>query len=597
MSGFILGIMDIVASSITNSSGASIGACQRACNAYVVAEILTVAFFCVYISLVIRKPRSKEWRRAPLMFVPAVLVCIAMIVGNTMAGVVFSIDASHQYVAGPANFIIDAMYLIYIAYAAVEIIHNREEIEFYKIVSAQFMVLVAVACMVLQAIIPQYRLAVFCYTFVLTEMYLSFQIPENRFDTLTGLLTKNAFDKSVRNMLDRKRDGEYLLIYSNIKEFKAVNGLYGQEIGDEILAMLGHELKRRVHEKRSGIAGRLQSDHFALCVNKETFDLEGLLEYTSDEGMSERLGIPLHVFLGIYSIEDKSIPVSVMCDRARLALADIADSQVKQYAYYKREQSQSYIENHEISADLERSIRDGCFEVYIQPIFELHGFKIVSGEALVRWNHPERGLLAPGAFIPLFESNGLISKLDEYVWRWTCDWIRARMFEGRAVTPVSVNISRADISPDLAKTIIGIVDEYELPTDAISFEITESAYAECREEAVALVSDLHEHGFSLLLDDFGSGYSSLCMLEQSGFDTLKIDRQFLDNIMTSSRSRTIAGSMIELANGLGMSVITEGIESQEQARLMRSLGSGYAQGFYFSKPRPISDFELLLDAE
>lgn len=540
----------------------------------------------------VRETSSKEISYLRALSIPALICIFTIVFINPATGILFSIDDSHRFIMGPSSIALQLCNLFYLVAASAIVVKNHRRIDAYKKHSIWLMIGMGAAAIVMQAIYGSIRITVFAFTFITLEMYLSYQIPENRFDALTGLLSRRAFYEATEKMLRHHPDTDYLLVYTNVKEFKAVNEIMGTHRGDQILAGIARGIER--YAGSEGTAGRMQSDHFALCVPVQNFDREEFLSETSHERLQSLLGCEIHLIFGTCKIDDHEQSVETVCDHARLAMNRIESSRTTRVAEYCPQFGESFLADHAITGEMENSLKHGDFEVYLQPIIDLSTFQLASAEALVRWNHPTRGFLTPDSFLPLFERNGLVTQLDSYVWDSVCTLQRTWIDKGMPHVPISVNISRADIEAGLGDRIRAKVEGHGIPHDCIRFEITESAYVEDQEPLRLLIDQLHAAGFTVLLDDFGSGYSSLSVLEDAPFDNMKIDREFLLDVFENSRSRTVLDTTITLANSLSIPVITEGVETLDQAMLLREMGSQYAQGFYFNRPMPVRDFEELL---
>lgn len=300
----------------------------------------------------------------------------------------------------------------------------------------------------------------------------------------------------------------------------------------------------------------------------------------------------LTVKLGIYEISDRSIPVEQMCDRALLVVDSVKGMYNKYIAVYNEELREKLLRKKKITDVMATALEEGQFIVYLQPKYSLNDNRIIGAEALVRWIHPEWGFMSPGEFIPLFEKNDFISYLDKFVWETVCARLQNWKEKGHHVLPVSVNVSRADIFKlDLVDVFNGLIRKYDIDPDYLHLEITESAYTDHSEQIIGTVEKLRKLGFTIEMDDFGSGYSSLNMLSQMSLDVLKLDMKFIQNEMMKPVEQSILNDIISMAHRLNLKVVAEGIETEEQAERLRTLDCDYAQGYYFAKPMPVEEFE------
>lgn len=412
-----------------------------------------------------------------------------------------------------------------------------------------------------------------------------------RIDAATGLLGKEAFFDEAAAYLRHSGARDVSIVCFDVDHFKLFNDLHGLDCGDELLRYLGRALALRFSPDGAQPLARLAADTFALCATGIRPErVERILVDISSECPN---GIDAIVRAGVYRIEDPASPVSIMCDRAVIALRTVKGSYFDRVALYDPGMREALVLEREVVAGIESALREDRIELFLQPKCNIRTGKIVGAEALARWRHPERGIVAPGEFIPLIERNGLVCSLDLRVWEKTAAWIRGLIDEGVQPVPVSVNVSRADIYlVDVAAELHALVERYGIEPSLIEVEITESAYSERPDRIVAAFDELAERGFTVLMDDFGSGYSSLNMLKDINVDVLKIDMRFLDR--DDRRSKDIMESVIRMARWLDLPVIAEGAETREQVNFLLDVGCSYAQGYYYARPMEAAAFEALL---
>ena len=412
-----------------------------------------------------------------------------------------------------------------------------------------------------------------------------------RIDAATGLLGKEAFFDEAAAYLRHSGARDVSIVCFDVDHFKLFNDLHGLDCGDELLRYLGRALALRFSPDGAQPLARLAADTFALCATGIRPErVERILVDISSECPN---GIDAIVRAGVYRIEDPASPVSIMCDRAVIALRTVKGSYFDRVALYDPGMREALVLEREVVAGIESALREDRIELFLQPKCNIRTGKIVGAEALARWRHPERGIVAPGEFIPLIERNGLVCSLDLRVWEKTATWIRGLIDEGVQPVPVSVNVSRADIYlVDVAAELHALVERYGIEPSLIEVEITESAYSERPDRIVAAFDELAERGFTVLMDDFGSGYSSLNMLKDINVDVLKIDMRFLDR--DDRRSKDIMESVIRMARWLDLPVIAEGVETREQVNFLLDVGCSYAQGYYYARPMEAAAFEALL---
>ncbi|WP_418471169.1 EAL domain-containing protein [Eggerthella sp.] len=412
-----------------------------------------------------------------------------------------------------------------------------------------------------------------------------------RIDAATGLLGKEAFFDEAAAYLRHSGARDVSIVCFDVDHFKLFNDLHGLDCGDELLRYLGRALALRFSPDGAQPLARLAADTFALCATGIRPErVERILVDISSECPN---GIDAIVRAGVYRIEDPASPVSIMCDRAVIALRTVKGSYFDRVALYDPGMREALVLEREVVAGIESALREDRIELFLQPKCNIRTGKIVGAEALARWRHPERGIVAPGEFIPLIERNGLVRSLDLRVWEKTAAWIRGLIDEGVQPVPVSVNVSRADIYlVDVAAELHALVERYGIEPSLIEVEITESAYSERPDRIVAAFDELAERGFTVLMHDFGSGYSSLNMLKDINVDVLKIDMRFLDR--DDRRSKDIMESVIRMARWLDLPVIAEGVETREQVNFLLDVGCSYAQGYYYARPMEAAAFEALL---
>ena len=413
-------------------------------------------------------------------------------------------------------------------------------------------------------------------------------------DRLTGLFSRETFYMEVQRILREDPDGQYDLVVADAENFKVVNERLGVKTGDKVLCYMAQRYQRLIGDQ--GICTRLHGDVFAMLVRHGDGSWKEKLLWQWDEEFD---GIPLRnlvIKYGVYENVNRKIDSHMMCDRAILALNRIKKHYGKYVSMYDDSLRATLLREQQILDTMETALKERQFQVYYQPKYDIESNHISGAEALVRWIHPEYGFMSPGEFIPLFERNGFISKLDYYVWEETCKNLRKWKDEGRRPISVSVNISRRDFdAPDLAEQIMNLTDQYGIDRELLHLEITESVYTDEPEYIVRTVKELRDSGFKIEMDDFGSGYSSLNMLSELSIDVLKLDMKFVQS--TSQNRKSILGFVISLAKWLNLVTIAEGVENEEQVEKLRSLGCDYVQGFYYAKPMPRSEFESYLEKD
>lgn len=424
------------------------------------------------------------------------------------------------------------------------------------------------------------------------------QVHVTDYDKLTGLLNRGAFVRAVETILQADSDsvanGEYALVFFDVIRFKAINDMFGMEKGDNLLKYIADTIAKLVREDAA--VSRLDSDRFAVFTHDSGSELESLVERLLDAISRYDLPFKITCNVGIYVTTEERLSVDSMIDRAVLAQSSIKGSYTSQYNIYKESLRKDMLSEQEISGIMAEALEEKQFVLYYQPQYNHATGMLVGAEALVRWIHPERGMISPGVFIPIFEKNGFITKLDLYVFEQACAFVRKCMDEGIPIVPVSSNFSRHDIfQPNFVGKLEELRKKYDVPTKYLRVEITESAVVGGSKHANEIVKSLHDCGYIVEMDDFGSGYSSLNVLKDIDLDIIKLDMLFLSTDSDGKRGGTILSSMVRMAKWLGMPVIAEGVETLEQADFLRSIGCEYIQGYLYSRPLPETQYLELLN--
>ncbi len=409
-------------------------------------------------------------------------------------------------------------------------------------------------------------------------------------DTLTGLLNKEQFYIETAKLIKENRDVKYCLVCSNIKDFKFVNELFGIEKGNEILKKQAEYMKNFIGE--DSLAARLHADRFAMCMPRIRFDEDLINEaITGIQEAFKNSSFHMHIFVGVYDIHDVEERVSIMCDKANLASETIKNEYKSSVAYYTEHLLEKSIEERKIIGEFDRALDNEEFVMFLQPQVDVSG-KPFGSEALVRWQHPDKGLLAPGVFIDVLEKTGFVYRLDRYMWDKAVKQLAEWKKRGINDYHISVNISTKDFYLiDVYETFVGLVEKYDIDPKLLKLEITETALMSDFNKNMVIIKRLQKYGFDIEIDDFGSGYSSLNMLKDISADVLKIDMGFLRASENEVKGQDILESIIGLANKLGMRVITEGVEKKTQVDMLYDMGCKMFQGYYFSKPIPVDEFE------
>lgn len=413
-------------------------------------------------------------------------------------------------------------------------------------------------------------------------------------DNLTGMWNRDYFFENVEKTIQDNPDVDFVMIASDIHRFMMFNEILGKKTGDDLLVTIANGYEERCRE--NWVIGRISGDRFAMIMPKKDFDEVRFMDFT--QWVFERRGYSLkvHVYVGVYEITDRSLSAQEMYDRTYMAIESIKGNMQQSVAYYDDSLRKQRL--HEIITvdEMEKAIREHEFIVYLQPQVDSRTHKVVGSEALVRWMNKDKGMVAPVEFIPIFESNGMISRLDYYVWEEVCKILKRWKDEGHLDRTVSVNISAKDFYlTNLYANIVGLVEKYDINPRNMKLEITESAFALNADQQAELVRKFRNYGFIVEIDDFGSGYSSLNNLKDIEVDVLKLDMKFFQKCYDQKRSQKIIESMVSLAYNLNMLVIAEGVETEEQVTMLRQMGCDIVQGFFFARPMPVDDFEKYVE--
>ena len=413
------------------------------------------------------------------------------------------------------------------------------------------------------------------------------------YDELTGIYNKQAFYAKTKEMLLDNPDKNFDLLRINIERFKVLNDLFGESTGDKLLRYIGKFLKEI--NLPLCVSGRLYADNFVVCYEAGKGDSRRMINTLQMVADSFAINNRTILSFGLYRIDDKTLPVSVMCDRANMALWKAKGNFKNPYCEYDEKMRQQVLKEQKIINAMERAIQNKEFTLYLQPKYDIEKGTIIGAEALVRWISLENGFISPGDFIPVFENNGFVYEVDKFIWEESCRYLRKWLDEGREVHPISVNVSRIDLyDPKLVQHLVNLREKYQLPSQYLELEITESAYTEDPEQIITITRQLREAGFVILMDDFGTGYSSLNMLKDIQIDVLKLDMGFLKSSDYSAKGGNILTAILKMAESLKMQTIAEGVETKEQVEFLKSIGCRYVQGFYYSKPLPVGEFEKLI---
>lgn len=405
-------------------------------------------------------------------------------------------------------------------------------------------------------------------------------------DELTGLYTRQAFYHHARTFTHFMTEEKFNVVILDVADFKLINGTYGTKKGNEVLVYLSNAFRYYV---KNGLLTRYEGDQLlGLFHSKVKMDVERINRNINK--IAEEAPIPnIRIKVGIYEDVDTNLSIPIICDRALMAEKSISKDFKTNVAFYTDEMNQKQLVQRQMENDFKSAIANREFKVYYQPKYDVNTENIVGAEALVRWQKPDGTLISPGAFIPLFESDGLVVHLDEYVFENVCQFQKERMANKLPMVPISVNLSRVSILfNDVVEHYVDIVNQKQIPFECVPIELTESATL-YSEKILEITDQLVNAGFTLHMDDFGSGYSSLTSLNELNFSTVKLDKSLIDYI-DQVRGKKIVQQAIDLGHGLDMKVVAEGVETKEQRDCLKEMHCDMIQGFYYSKPLKQEDF-------
>jgi len=416
-------------------------------------------------------------------------------------------------------------------------------------------------------------------------------------DKLTGVMSAGSFISEAERCITENPDKRYALVYLDIDRFKFINEKYGYKAGDNVLRRMARIMESLMDT--SELLTRIDGDRF-IC----------LFNYNGSKQLEQRLGefsrllenirtadgvvLSMAVRYGIYLVQSNESSITSCIDKANMARKSIKNIHVSTFVYFNDSMREHLRRRKEIEESMKDALAEGQFVVYFQPKFSLDFNEMVGAEALVRWERPGYGVLMPDKFIPLFEENGFIIELDFHVLEVVCRKLRRDLDNGMKALPVSVNFSRVHLKTDnFIEKLKQCLEKYDIPPRLVEIEITESALTDNEEYLYEIMTSLHDVGLSISMDDFGSGYSSLNLLKKLPFDVLKIDKNFFAQEGGTERERLIIANVVNMAKGLGIKVVSEGVETPEQANFLREIQCDMAQGYLYARPMDIKSFEKL----
>lgn len=417
-------------------------------------------------------------------------------------------------------------------------------------------------------------------------------------DTLTGLSSLSQFQVDVTEKLNKNRRDKYALIYSDFNKFKYINGTAGYALGNNVLIEFAKLISSMT--KKDELVCRAAADKFLMLLKYRQLDdlIERSKAFNQKIEQLKNLkfrNVQISVISGIYLIQSYDKDVTYMIDKANTARKIIKGSHKNSFNFYDEQLHQRVMKEKRIESLMTSALENKEFLIYLQPKVQLKNKNIAGAEALVRWKGTDNKIISPMEFIPIFEKNGFIIELDFYIYEQVFKVIRKWLDNQQTVVPISVNVSRAHINDsEFIPRLEHLVKKYNMPIDLIELELTESIFLENTEHLFNTINTLKELGFTISIDDFGSGYSSLNLLKDISVDVIKLDKEFFSHDSMDRKDKVVASNIIRMVKELNLKVLSEGVETKEQADFLAEVGCDLAQGYLFAKPMPIEDFEKLL---
>lgn len=421
------------------------------------------------------------------------------------------------------------------------------------------------------------------------------------YDELTGVSNLNGFKKEAKRLITEHPKQQYVIGKLDIQGFKGINGLLGEKIGDLMIQLMAETVFKVKTEKdlNHRILGRVHADEFLILDTCEGNEEEIVTNILSFEQRFNTVAAAIldnhkvHFRYGGYFLEQGETDIQNAIEKANLAHGLARKKKDSKICFYDDDMRHKLYLETELESKMEDALAKGDFKVFLQAKYELKGDSIAGAEALVRWRQPDGSLISPNVFIPLFEQNGFITKLDFYMFEQVCRIIQDWIDRGRPVVTVSVNFSKLHVSnPNFVSRVVEIANQYRIPKKYLELEFTETVIFNNEDTLVKIITKLHEEGFSVSMDDFGTGYSSLGLLKNLSVDVIKMDRSFFLDSSDNARAKSVIECVMQMAKRLNIHTVAEGIETKERVEFLREVGCDMVQGFYFAKPIPSEEFVI-----
>ncbi len=431
------------------------------------------------------------------------------------------------------------------------------------------------------------------YLYSLRKMAES-NVDENR-NGLTNLHNMKSFFYLCGEMIKSQPDKKYSVVIMDIVQFKAVNEFCGRSEGDRLLKFIADCFQEYEDHRRDTYACHARADIFCLCTSYgKTEELEEIVKEIRKKIDEFPFTYKVQPSFGIGVSQEREPAVSYLKDCATMAMKSIKGKVYQTYAIFDEKMRRQLMRERQVENDIVGALENGELLLYVQPKVNMSTGQIIGGEALVRWLHPEKGLVPPGEFIPVLEKNGFIINVDEYIWEKVFAYLGKLKEEGRELVPVSINVSRLHAyDTRLAENLIRLREKYDIPAQFVPLELTESAFLEDEKGMYQRMENLRSQGFLVSMDDFGTGYSTMNMLKNQTLDEIKIDREFIRDL-EKDKSQIIIRNTIAMLQQLGAHIIIEGVETEEQKKFLLGCNCTDVQGFLFYRPMPVEEFDRLL---
>lgn len=418
---------------------------------------------------------------------------------------------------------------------------------------------------------------------------------ENNRTELTHLHNMKSFFYLCGEMIKAEPDQKYSVVIMDIVQFKAVNEFCGRAEGDRLLKFIAECFQWYEDHRKDTYACHVRADIFCLCTQYEDVrELENIVSEIKTKIDEFPFTYKVQPSFGIGISPEREPAVSYLKDCATMAMNSVKGKVYQTYAIFGEKMRRQLMRERQVENDIVGALENGELVLYIQPKVNMSTGRIIGGEALVRWLHPEKGLVPPGEFIPVLEKNGFIINVDEYIWEKVFAYLGKLKEEGRELVPISINVSRLHAyDTQLAENLIRLREKYDIPAEYVPLELTESAFLEDEKGMYQRMENLRSQGFLVSMDDFGTGYSTMNMLKNQTLDEIKIDREFIRDL-EKDKSQIIIRNTIAMLQQLGAHIVIEGVETEEQKEFLLGCNCTDVQGFLFYRPMPVEEFDRLL---